>query len=47
MENIKNLPNKKLWIDIGSGPGEIVFCAKKNGWDSVGYEVDTDSVKFG
>jgi 2-polyprenyl-3-methyl-5-hydroxy-6-metoxy-1,4-benzoquinol methylase len=41
---IKN--EKNIWIDIGSGVGELVYAANNLGWASVGYEIDQESVNF-
>ena len=42
-----NLDNpNNLWVDIGAGPGEIVFSAKNKGLNCIGYEIDAEAVMF-
>ena len=36
----------KVWADIGCGVGELVYAAGKLGWNSIGYEIDKESVAF-
>lgn len=43
----KYAPKKGKLIDAGSGIGDIPLVAKQNGWDAVGVEISTHSVKFG
>ena len=45
-DNIKHDEEKKTWVDIGAGVGELVYASKKNGWNSIGFDVDIDSIKF-
>jgi 2-polyprenyl-3-methyl-5-hydroxy-6-metoxy-1,4-benzoquinol methylase len=46
INNINPIPSNKIWIDLGSGPGDLVFCANEGGWNAIGYEVDVEAVAF-
>ena len=46
IENVKTFPSSKTWIDLGSGPGELIFYANEKGWDATGYEIDVEAVAF-
>lgn len=35
-----------LWIDVGSGIGDVVSVAAEHGWDAVGLEISETSVAF-
>ena len=37
---------KKQLLDVGSGPGLLLECAEKMGWDAVGYEPNLDAHEF-
>ena len=42
----KQISERGLWIDIGCGVGEILYCSKQSGWDTLGFEVDRMEASF-
>ncbi len=38
--------NKKTWLDVGSGIGDLVSVLKENGWDATGLELSETSIAF-
>ncbi|MBI5324145.1 MAG: class I SAM-dependent methyltransferase [Ignavibacteriae bacterium] len=36
----EQITERGLWVDIGCGVGEILYCAKQSGWDVLGFESD-------
>ncbi len=41
------LPDKGRILDIGCGRGELLYAAKKRGWDATGTDISEAFVKFG
>lgn len=37
---------RKKWLDIGSGGGDCLFCAKGLGYEAKGYESDLEAINF-
>ncbi|MDP2652773.1 MAG: class I SAM-dependent methyltransferase [Candidatus Omnitrophota bacterium] len=40
----KCLGKKGRWVDIGCGSGELLYAARKRGWETTGYEIDPDEI---
>lgn len=40
VEFVEKFAEKGKWLDIGCGTGEIIYHAKKQGWNTVGLEVN-------
>jgi len=43
----KFIKKRGSWLDLGCGTGEVIYAAKKLGWQVEGLEVDEIAYKFG
>lgn len=39
--------NKNTWLDLGCGPGELLYVAQNDGWKVTGFDADPKSQKLG
>lgn len=46
VEFIEKFVDKGNWLDIGCGAGEIIYYAKKQGWDVMGLETNKIAIDF-
>lgn len=44
--NEAGLKEDKLWLDIGSGGGDCLYCAKEKGFKIEGFESDLEAINF-